>query len=128
MTHRIEDLSEPRPLRSGDVRVLELLLSEEFPGHTDLLAQIPSLQLVAICSDCPSAEFTLAAPARLADTHERVPVEARGLDEDGVPIHLLVHVKDGAVSGIEVFREDGAVVREMPPLASLVVESSGPPH
>jgi hypothetical protein len=40
-----------------------------------------------------------------------VPVEAELEDEDGVPVHVLLHVLDGYLNELEIYREDSAPVR-----------------
>jgi hypothetical protein len=46
---------------------------------------------------------------------KRVPVEAEGKDEDGVVVHMLLHVVDGRPVELEFFREDAETVKKMPP-------------
>jgi hypothetical protein len=45
---------------------------------------------------------------------QRVPVEAEGKDEDGVTIHMLLHVVEGRPAELEFFREDSATVKRIP--------------
>jgi putative aminopeptidase FrvX len=46
----------------------------------------------------------------------RIPVEAEARDEDGTVIHVLVHVLDGKLNELEIYREDsGTVVRKPAP-------------
>jgi hypothetical protein len=42
-----------------------------------------------------------------------VPVEAELVDEDGVIVHVLLHVVDGFLNELEVYREDSAPVRRV---------------
>jgi hypothetical protein len=39
--------------------------------------------------------------------HRRVPIEAVADDIDGMTIHVLLHVVDGYIDGLELYREDG---------------------
>ena len=41
-----------------------------------------------------------------AQVVRRVPVEAEVEDEDGVTVHVLLHVLEGALAELEVFHED----------------------
>jgi hypothetical protein len=54
-----------------------------------------------------------AIPAAVA---RRIPVEAELDDHDGVTVHVLLHVLDGRVNELEVYRDDSGPVLE--PLAA----------
>jgi hypothetical protein len=41
----------------------------------------------------------------------RVPVEAERPDDDGVVIHVLLHVVDGFLNELEIYRDDSKSVR-----------------
>lgn len=56
-----------------------------------------------------------------ADVTQRIPVEAVGLDRDGMPIHFLLHVVEGFAREIEVFREDSAPIQQIPDSAALTL-------
>ena len=50
---------------------------------------------------------------------KRIPVEAETEDADGVPIHLLLHVVDGKVAELEVYKDDGSPITKMPAASQL---------
>lgn len=52
----------------------------------------------------------------------RVPVEAEGLDLDRVPIHMLVHVVNGILQEVEIFREDSKPILRLPSTHDLSVQ------
>lgn len=93
--------------------MLETLLTLPFPGSPELRDQLGSVKVVEeYPGDDPSVVFCAdedAAPA--ARVRNRVPVEARGRDEDGTTVHVLLHVLDGYVAELELFRPDGKRVR-----------------
>ena len=45
---------------------------------------------------------------------KRIPVEASGKDQDGVQIHVLLHVLDGAAKELEIYKDDGSPILRMP--------------
>jgi hypothetical protein len=47
-----------------------------------------------------------------ADVIRRIPVEAEYDDGDGIRVHLLLHVLNGYMNELEVFREDSGPVLE----------------
>jgi hypothetical protein len=91
-------------------------------GRDQLIAQMPTLRVSADCSSCGSLEF--ANVGQNPQIEQRIPVEAVGFDEDGAPIHLLLHVVDGAISSLEVYREDGTEVGRMPDSETLRLETN----
>ncbi|HKI03790.1 MAG TPA: hypothetical protein VKK31_17550 [Thermoanaerobaculia bacterium] len=52
----------------------------------------------------------------------RIPIEKHFKDSDGVMIHILLHVVEGLVSELEVFKGDSSRVKKMPPAELLEVE------
>ena len=49
----------------------------------------------------------------------RIPIEAEGLDSDGVKVHFLLHVLDGFMAELEIYREDSKPVLSPPDPRSL---------
>jgi hypothetical protein len=51
-----------------------------------------------------------------AVVERRIPVEAELKDADGVTIHVLLHVLDGLLNELEVYRDDsGPIQRQISP-------------
>ena len=55
----------------------------------------------------------------LANSNFRIPVEGEFEDVDGVTIHILLHVVNGLVTELEVYKEDGSLVECLPKPESL---------
>jgi hypothetical protein len=104
-------------MREGDFRamtsagqdVLATLLRAEFRGRDALRQQVASATAHVI-EDDGSLAFSVIDGAR-ADIVRRVPVEAELEDVDGVTIHVLLHVADGMLDELEIFREDSRRVQ-----------------
>jgi hypothetical protein len=60
-----------------------------------------------------------AAP--VASVDGRVPVEAEGDDDDGMPVFALLHVIDGYLWELEFWRGDGDVIQRLPDPTSLKI-------
>lgn len=104
-----------RPLDDCERAVLERLLSESFPGRNALEEQSRDIQARRIDAD-GSLAFAPNPDAPPADVARRIPVEAETEDVDGVIIHVLLHVLNGYMSELEIYREDSArVVRPIQP-------------
>jgi Domain of unknown function (DUF6984) len=121
MSPEPEPESAPRPLVAAERAVLLKLLSADFPGRDALREQAAEALGRRI-----DAEGSLAlqpsqdAPA--ADVVRRIPVEAETEDRDAMPIHVLLHVVNGYMNELEVYREDsGKLDRPIDPEALRVI-------
>lgn len=98
-----------RPLADEERQILEVLLAEQFPGKEALAAQL--LQTQARRVDAEGSLELVVSGGPLADVVRRIPVEAEVDDIDGTTIHVLLHVVDGFLNELELFREDGGVIK-----------------
>lgn len=114
-----DELRQTHPVSESELRLLERMLPAGHPCRDALLAQakratvtwLDSLGQPAILFDVPGD--VEAAP------HSGVVAEADAVDRDRGAIHLLLHVKDGRLAEVEVFREDGRAIVEFPDAARL---------
>ena len=97
--------------------LLGRLLEAEFPGKDELAPMVRNV-LVRTTDEDGGLELRSQTEGK-SPVVKRVPVEAEAKDEDGVVIHMLLHVVDGKPVELEVFREDGATVRRMPDPSAL---------
>ena len=117
---------DPRNPSRQERKLLEFLLRKNFTGRDPLRRQLESAR---VCGEYGIGDPTIVlwvdqSPANYASVDHRIPVEASGIDSDGMKIHILVHVVDGFLSELEIFREDGAAIQRMPDPNSLEVLSS----
>jgi hypothetical protein len=96
--------------------VLDRLLREDFPGAETLRKQSQDLQVRRIDRD-GSLELRPGEGAPRADVDERVPVEAELKDRDGFMIHVLLHVVDGLMNELDIYKDN-----LRPPQRDLVAE------
>lgn len=101
-----------RLLNDYERMILSRLLSCEFAGRDAIAAQLGSARGRQI-DDTGSVELTtdIATPAGVVS---RLPVEAQCLDEDGVPISVMLYVVNGFISELEFSKADGSTIRKMP--------------
>jgi len=84
-------------------------LSAEFPGTADLRAQLAKYLVKVIDSDGSlSIRVADSSPPRVI---RRIPVEADCPDDDGIFIHVRLHVLDGLLNELEINRDDSKPVR-----------------
>jgi hypothetical protein len=104
-----------RPFTDWERRLIHKLLLAPFPGRDELLAQLQD----AVCTSFTENGdrlangglfFKTANPIR-ARVASGVPTEGEATDVDGVVIHYLLHVYDGTIGGLEVYKEDSSKVQ-----------------
>jgi len=93
-----------RELRRNERELLNALLAQEFPGHNALSGQLASARARTIV-DNPSLDLQVKG-GLAADVERRIPIEAEVEDADGVSVHILLHVVDGFMKELEIYRED----------------------
>lgn len=98
-----------RPLSTMERRLLDPLLRPEFSGKEDLVKQLASAEVRRIDVD-GSLQFRIRGGPPAA-VNRRIPVEAELEDSDGVTIHLLLHVLDGYLNELEIYREDSLPIK-----------------
>ena len=108
-----------RPLTDYESRLLGRLLQPAFPGRDAIAEQIANSQVAQID---PNGSLTFSVKSNTkAGVKRRVPVEGEFEDADGVVIHVLLHVVDGIVNELEIYREDSSPIVSLPDPASLIV-------
>jgi hypothetical protein len=90
-------------------RILSKLLSATFPGKEEIAQQVAVARGRVIDAD-GSLELSVADAPR-ADVVERIPVEAEAEDIDGMTFHVLLHVVDGYINELEIYRNDSLPVQ-----------------
>jgi uncharacterized protein DUF6984 len=102
-----------RRLTDQERLVLDRLLSKGFSGRDELVAQLQSAMVRPI-DDEGSLKIRASGPQ--APVKRRVPVEGCYFDNEtadnfGPAINLLVHVIDGMLDELEVYKDDGSEIR-----------------
>ena len=100
-----------RRLTSWERRLILRLLSSPFPGRDALLTQVENAVGCPLHEDGTpldedgSLYLKTSSPVK-ASVRARVPTEGEAPDADGVAIHYLLHVVDGRIDQLEIFKED----------------------
>lgn len=105
-----EEQSKWRSLTEAELNIMEWLLSTEFTGRSELLQQLNGAQVVPIEAE-GSLRFRVQGP--LAPCRRRVPAEAYyfdGRDDFGPAVRLLIHVVEGRLYELEVYKDDGTEI------------------
>src|SRR6185436_8957046 len=97
-----------RPPTVKERTLLGKLAMANFPGSKEVIDQLQSFQVKEI-DENGSLEL-VSASGLDARVIGRVPVEGELVDRDGVRVHILLHVVNGRIKELEVFKEDGSKV------------------
>ena len=99
--------------------LIDGMLSVRFPGSAELKLQLDSPDLrVTSLGEILRIDF-LTRPTVYSKCENQVPVEARSHDIDGMDISVSLHVVDGLLYEIEVYRLDGNGISQPPAPESL---------
>jgi len=106
------DFSEINDYYTG---LLHKMFEYDFPGKVDLVRQLPhtKARLMDPPNEYGSVEFHVDSN-ELATVENRLPIELEALDEDGIPIAVLLFVDDGKLNFLEVSKVDGSKIIKMP--------------
>lgn len=114
-----------RQLTDWEQQVLDKLLETDFPGRKELQAQ--ARHAVASPTGDPDnygSIYLITDQKNSAPVTSRVPVEAIGYDEDGGAVQIILHVAEGYLHELEVFKYDGTPIKQPPSPESLVVNTN----
>lgn len=101
-----------RRLSDDERLLLDQLLAFPFPGREEIAAQLLTARVSDTAdADTRTIDIVVDASSPRAVTVARVPVEAEADDADGAPIAILLHVVDGLVVELEIYRMDGDAIR-----------------
>lgn len=98
-----------RPLSSSEHKLLDRLLSPDFPGRDELVQQLDDCEVREI-DDNGSLEFKVETAIRANRVKYRVPTEGECEDMDNVTVHILLHVLDEKLNELEIYKEDNSKV------------------
>jgi hypothetical protein len=104
------DFREPNAIEQ---RWIDLLLSVDFNGRSEIGRQLQECHVRPI-DENGSLEVRCPRFASKAPVKGRIPVELMGNDVDGVAVHVLLHVVDGLVTEIEVYKDLPTEVLQLP--------------
>jgi hypothetical protein len=115
------DVQEVREMTDGERFLLARLMELPFPGSDAVAEQLRNVLVRPVGSD-GSLDFLIETGPK-ASVHNSVPVEGEAEDIDGTTIHLLLHVIEGTVRGLEVYKDDSSRVIKMPAPSELRIFS-----
>jgi hypothetical protein len=105
--------TEFREPTQAERAMIDRLLEADFPGKYELVQMMRTVRVKTIDED-GGLELRTESGDR-APVLQRVPVEAEAkAKDDRKSVHVLLHVVDGQPIEVEIYRNDGAQVGELP--------------
>jgi hypothetical protein len=109
--------AEFRPLANSEMALIRKLLSADFRGRDELAQQLTGLQAMTLDA-AGNLKLKVSGEGR-APIGRGVAVEAKYLDLDaenevGPRVHVLLHVVDGKLSMLEIYKDDGSKILKFP--------------
>lgn len=115
-----------RPLSRVERDLISYLLASDFHSAGELREQIDAVSVLADEPDTGSLSLIVdESVVGPASTRSRVPVEGTALAADGGLVHVLLHVDRGYLAELDVFREDGEHVAELPTPSAIDIFAPG---
>lgn len=105
-----------------ELALLRRLLSQPFRGAEELRSQAEAALLSRADSrGSPAWRIQIPRTIQRAEVSHRTPAGAEWVapDVDGCMVHFVVHVVDGYLDEVEVFREDGGPLNRLPQVSEL---------
>lgn len=116
--------NEFRPLASDEKALIERMLDEPFPGSNQLRSQLGFAIGRRVDQEGSLAlSVSGGAPAAVVRT---VPTEAWCQDADGTMIRVLLHVRNGLMVELEIYKDDGSPILRRPTARSIELPPPGP--
>jgi hypothetical protein len=100
-----------RELQPSEVAMLHKLLEKPFQGRDELMAQVPGA-LVDDLGD-PTTHYALAFTVKSSERappQMLMPVSAEIKDDDGTPIHVILHTREGFLYTLEIVKLNGTPI------------------
>src|SRR6476469_707849 len=94
-----------RPLDPREIEILSKLLSPDLPGGAELRQQVADALVTEIDGN-GSLQFAIQPHHAPAAVNRRVVSEGIAPDEDGAGINVILHVLNGRLNELELYRDD----------------------
>lgn len=111
-----------RYLNKLEKSILDKILQVSFPGSEEIKKQIidVKVRIIEYQDNYGSIEFKVNSNIQ-AFTNSNVPVEAVTKDVDGVPVEILIHMKENKINELEIIKADGTQLKSPIDINSLEV-------
>lgn len=110
-----------RSMSTRERQIIDALLAHDFPGRAHVREQLATAT-ARVIDEQGSLEFEVTS-RESAPVVKRVATEAWYRDDDGVCVSLLLHVSDGIVRELEIYKDDSSPIIRAPEPSMLDLSS-----
>jgi hypothetical protein len=116
-------LSKPRDLSSDELKILNKMLSVEFEDKDIIINQLNTAKVISYCScGCRTIDIQVDNNLPGYDYKIRVQIELKTLSKNGIPIIASIHIVNGYICELEVYRADSKQIDEDINLDNSIIE------
>lgn len=102
---------ENENLSGSEKKWLTTMLSIDFKEKEQLIRQINAASIIREYTRYfTSIKFTVPVSISAIKMTERIPIEMRVYDSEKAPVQFLLHIINGYVSELEIFRADSSEI------------------
>jgi hypothetical protein len=110
MNERTFFVEEYRNLSTKEINLIEWLLINT--KHSELIEQIENAKVISKCNcGCPTVDLEVA---NVDNQSINFHLSASGYSPEGIPVGVILHVRNGVLSELEAYSEDGTKVFDLP--------------
>jgi hypothetical protein len=120
-THRLgvmEDkhaIQDHRDLTSDERVLLEWLLANGYEGASAFTSQLAQVKVVSRCAcGCPTIDLAVGEKRERTAGPSTILADAVGYSPEGVKVDVILHVREGQLSELEVVSHDGTTAFALP--------------
>jgi hypothetical protein len=107
--------AEYRDLTPEERRLLEWLIANGTPAAPAYASQLPEVRVVARCTcGCPTLDLALGEKKARTVGPSTILADVTGRSPEGVPVSVILHVREGEISELEVISLDETEVFGLP--------------
>lgn len=100
-----------RPLDSREKEIINKLLEKEFGEREIVRKQLSETNVIESSDGTGTLIFDVGKSGK---PPHWIPVEAECKDIDGVPIHVLLHMRENMIYELEIYKEDSTPIIRKP--------------
>lgn len=116
-------LLNPRNLSEDEWKILNKMLSINFDGKDLIYNQLKTAKVISYCPcGCKTVDIQVDDTLPKYEFNKRVPVELKTYSKDGIPIIASIHIFNGYVNELEIYRADSGKICEDIDLGNSIIE------
>lgn len=117
------EFNEPRELSDFQWKILNKMLSANFCGKDIILKQLETAKVISYCPcGCKTIDIKVENDLPKYEYEKRVPVELRTFSKEGIPIIASLHIVNGYICELEIYRVDSEAIKEDVILDNSIIE------